>query len=200
MADNPETHSKRVARLRKILPALAGVAFLILLLGAAPDMRSLFGSKGREEIRNALAGLAISDPVFEGNLSTDGRSYRMTAKSGAQGLDGRIQLEAISLTVSAAKAGSGFRLRADSGLMDGAKQIAQFQGSIDLQDSHGAKLTTQTLNADLAQGTLLAPQAVSMQAPSGTLHAEALRADTKTQTYVFDKARLRLAPRRGQAK
>ncbi len=207
MADNPETHSRRVARLRKILPALALVACLALVFGAAPDIGQILGQRGDSEVRNALRGLAISDPIFEGNLSDDGRTYRMTAKSGVQTSGERIQLEAISLTVSpAAKApGSslilgadkGFTLDADKGELDVAQQVVQFQGSVKMSDSYGSRLTTQTLNTDLAKGLLHAPQSITLQAPSGTLQAEALRADTKTLVYVFDKARFHIAPQEG---
>ena len=79
------------------------------------------------------------------------------------------------------------------------KQTAQFQGNIEIDDSLGASLSAQSLTADLAQGVLYAPQGITMQTPSGTLEARTLRADTKSQIYVFEKAQLRLAPQ-GEAK
>ncbi len=210
MADNPETHSRRVARLRKALPALALVACLALLLGAAPDISQILGQKGASELRNALGGLAISDPIFEGNISDDGRTYRMTAESGSQTSGERITLKALSLTVSPAQespgselglpANRGFTLRADKGELNVAKQVVSFQGSIKMDDSYGSRLTTQTLNADLAKGLLHAPQSLTLTAPSGTLQAEALRADTKTQIYIFDKARFHIAPQGGNVR
>ena len=201
MADNPETHSRRVARLRKLLPALALVACLALVFGAAPDIGQILGSKRSDQLRNALGGLAISDPVFEGNLSDDGRTYRMTAKSGTRNSDARIELKTLSLNVSPAPNGTrqSFTLNADRAELDVGTQTAQFQGIIEIDDSLGASLSAQSLTADLAQGVLYAPQGITMQTPSGTLEARTLRADTKSQIYVFEKAQLRLAPQ-GEAK
>lgn len=205
MADNPETYSKRVARLRRILPAVAVVAGLGLLFGATIDMPQMFGAKPSQGIANPLARLAISKPIFEGSLSDDGRTYRMTAKSGVQTLDNRMQLETVSLVVSPpAKAhathSGGFTLQAERGEMDVPNGQAEFSGGVRMADTYGAVLTAPKMTADLAKGIVSAPQNIHMQSPSGSVKASSLTANTATQVYVFEKAHVRLMPNSEPAK
>ena len=183
MADDPKIRSKRIAVLRRLLPALAALGFVALIVGANDDWRQSF-SRNAEEL--LIGGLSIDAPVFAGRLS-DGRAYRLQAETGRQTDDGGIALIKPELDIGGTQT-----LTADAGTADKSRSRMQLAGNVRVSDAGGNLLATEQMFFAAEDGRLQAPQRIVMTGPAGRLQAAKLEADTKAGTYRFDTVTLRL--------
>ena len=192
MADNPHTHTKRVALLRRLLPVLAGLALIALIIGANRDLGTLFSGQNNLGL---AANLAIRAPQFEGQLS-NGQRFHLSAKTGAQKDDGVVSLSDLRLAIAApdtvSQNGAALKAQADSGRFSTLNNQAQFSGDVILHDGHGNRLNTQMLTIDMQQGLLSAPQSIIFEGPGGRLQAHSLSGDIKGGVYEFQNITMRL--------
>lgn len=188
MQENPETHTRHVVVLRRVLPLLAVVGVVALIVGANDDWRTALQRSAETAF---TAELAIEAPEFAGQMS-DGRRYRLIAARGASTQNGGVSLEAPQLDIASAADKPGVRVTAANGTTDAARSRLSLTGAVALQDDSGNRLTTEQLFFSSDDGRLQAPQRIRMQGPAGLLDAAAFEADTQTGIYAFDKAKLRL--------
>lgn len=192
MADNPHIHTKRVALLRRLLPILAGLGLVALIIGANRDLWGLFSGQSNLGL---AANLAIRAPQFEGQLS-NGQRFHLSAKAGAQKEDGVVSLNDLRMAIAApdnaSQKATQIQAQANSGHFSTITNQAEFSGQVILQDGHGNRLDTQTLQIDMAQGVLSAPQSLIFEGPSGRLQAQSLSADMQRGIYEFNNVTMRL--------
>lgn len=192
MADNPQTHSNRVALLRRLLPILAGLGLVALIIGANRDLWGQFFD--RNDLAMA-AKLAIRAPQFDGQLN-NGQRFRLSAKAGAQQDDGAVSLSDLRLSIAppddASQKTQALRAQADNGRFSTVTNQAQFSGTVVLHDGYGNRLDTPLLRLDMADGVIAAPQSVTLKGPGGRLRAQSLTADTQSGIYEFTNITMRL--------
>ena len=75
-----EAYSRRITRLRRILPVIAIFLLGLLVLAANPDFARKAGQNAPDSADHRLI---IDHPVFDGR-GRDGRAYRLTALQGAE--------------------------------------------------------------------------------------------------------------------
>lgn len=186
MDTNPQAYSRRVALLKKLLPALAVCGLVALILGANPDILRRLA----QDAPNALSGdLSIQSPKFEGRLD-NGLLYVLQASLGRQGENGSVILRDMQLRLSGAD--NALSAEAKSGIMMRGNRAARFIDNVIVTDKSGNRLETAVLDFDRISGTIKAPNPIIMTGPTGTVSAQAMMADGKGEVYRFDKIQMRL--------
>ena len=92
-----EAYSRRITRLRRILPVIAIFLLGLLVLAANPDFARKAGQNAPDSADHRLI---IDHPVFDGR-GRDGRAYRLTALQGMQKNDGTMAFSDAQMNIAA---------------------------------------------------------------------------------------------------
>lgn len=194
-----EAYSRRITRLRRILPIIAVLLLGLLVLAANPD----FSRKPTHDAPpdNEDSRLLIDQPVLDGRL-TDGRAYRFSALQGAQKNDGTMVFRSAQLNVAANGAKPSIFFTANEGFFDpqqnGKNAVARLAGNVVAKTSDGHELRAPKMEMRLNDAVWLAEKGLTMQGPSGTLRAAQLEADDKAAIYRFRNIQMRLIAAGGE--
>ena len=91
-----EAYSRRITRLRRILPVIAIFLLGLLVLAANPDFARKAGQNAPDSADHRLI---IDHPIFDGR--GDGRAYRLTALQGMQKNDGTMAFSDAQMNIAA---------------------------------------------------------------------------------------------------
>jgi len=175
--------SRRVRRLRLLLPAI-GALLCVIMIGATVITRiSISLSIG--DLKITTDGLAMDAPHLSGS-DGKGRTYTVSAESAVQDLsDTRIiRLKNIEASVTQAD-GSRARLLADSGVYDSAAQTVVLKENIRLSNSDGSGGALQRAEINLSTGSLTSDSPVAFSSRLGEINAEKMGVEKKAGTVTF---------------
>lgn len=175
--------SRRVRRLRLMLPAL-GALLCLLVIGATIVTRITI-SLGIGDLKITSEGLAMDAPHLSGS-DGKGRTYVVSAQSAVQDLSDTkvIRLKGIEASVTQAD-GSQARLTADGGVYDSAAQRLVLKDNIRMANSDGSGGALNRAEIDLATGSLTSDSPVAFSSRLGEINAEKMGVAKKAGTVTF---------------
>ena len=194
-------YSKRIVRLRRILPVIAILLCVLLVLAANPDFPRMAGNKAGNKAGNETGGdgdnrLLIDRPVFAGRLA-DGRAYRLVALRGMQKNDGTMAFSAAQMRLAANDENPSLFFTARNGLLTphhgSGGGSAQLSGDVTITTGNGYRINAPIIDMNLADAQWRAEAGVTMTGADSSLRAESLFADENSAVYRFENIRMRLS-------
>jgi lipopolysaccharide export system protein LptC len=179
-------HSRRVALLKRVLPAI-GVALLLLIAmwpRLAPlweRMRLAFPAIDLREARQ----LRMMNPHYAG-VDRLGRPFVVTAAVGRQVPDRQdlMSLEAPRADVKT-HTGADIVVTAATGIYQSPVQLLDLFGGVTLVHQNGTRFVTDTARVDVANSTAEGGDPVVGQGPSGDVNAAGFQILGKGDTIMF---------------
>jgi lipopolysaccharide export system protein LptC len=177
-------HSRRVALLKRVLPAI-GLA-LLLLIAAWPRLAALWERLAFPpiDLREARE-LRMIDPRYSG-ADRLGRPFVVTAAVGRQVPD-RQDLVSLETPRADMKTHGGVDIvvTAATGIYQSQAQLLDLFGQVTLVHQNGTRFATDTARVDVANNTAEGSDPVAGDGPSGDIKAEGFRLLDKGDTIVF---------------
>ena len=167
-----DRHSRRVRRLKILLPSAAVVIVLVIVAVAWVQARL----QGTLDVKNVLFskdGLTMVEPHLSGRAQ--GRAYDVSAQRafqnlqnpkiiGLEGIDGRIEMADGSWT----------KIESARGRYDGTREWLTLDGSVRVTTSSGWTATSEHAETDLTNGHILSESAVRIVGRTGRIDADAV--------------------------
>ena len=187
MAPDPDSrHSRRVALLKRVLPAI-GVSLLLLiavwprLLPLWERMRFAFPAIDPREARE----LQMVNPRYSG-VDREGRPFVVTAAVGRQVPD-RQDLMSLQAPRADLKThgGADVVVTAVTGVYQSQTQLLDLFGKVMLVHQNGTSFLTETARVDAAKNTAEGSDPVAGHGPSGEVKAQGFRIFDKGDTILF---------------
>lgn len=181
-------HSRRVDRLRFVLPAIA--ALLLAVVMAWPWVNG--GYHGLiVPVFNRTAGddadlMRMMKPRYVGQTET-AEPYEVTASSAFldPGNPDRIRLD--QLTAVLEKTGAeDVRLRANEGVYHRDRSALDLDGDLELTFGGGYRFNTASAKVDLGKGQVVGPMPVTGEGPVGSLAADRFNIEDGGKILRFD--------------
>jgi lipopolysaccharide export system protein LptC len=179
-------HTRRVAVLKRVLPAI-GVS-LLLLIATWPRLEPLW-----ERMRASFPAIDLRDahelrmvnPRYSGT-DRDGRPFVVTAASGRQ-IPDRQDLMSLQAPVAEIKLRSGAQIRADaiSAVYQAQANVIDMFGDVTMTHQDGTRFVTQTARVNAAQNAAEGSDPVSGHGPAGEIKAQGFRIIDKGDTIIF---------------
>ncbi|HAT08806.1 MAG TPA: hypothetical protein DCS39_06085 [Rhodobiaceae bacterium] len=189
-----EAYSRRIARLRRILPVIAIFLVGLLLLAANPDFVPKAGQDAPEGADNRLI---IDHPVLNGR-GPDGRAYRLTALQGTQKNDGTMAVRDAQMNIAGNDKKPSLSFTANEGIfrspIDARGAKVELLGDVNVTTGDGYQFLTPHIAINLADAIWHAKGGVRMKGQDSTLRATRLMADENKAIYRFQNIRMRLSP------
>lgn len=175
--------SRRVRRLRLMLPALGALLCAIVIVATVITRISISLSIG--DLKITTEGLAMDAPHLSGS-DGKGRTYTVSAESAVQDLNDTrvIRLKGIEASVTQAD-GSRARLLADTGVYDSAAQTVVLKENIRLSNSDGSGGALERAEINLGTGSLTSDSPVAFSSRLGEISAEKMGVEKKAGTVTF---------------
>jgi lipopolysaccharide export system protein LptC len=179
-------HSRRVALLKRVLPAIG--AALLLLIAMWPRLAPLW-----ERMRLAFPAIDLREarqlrmvnPHYSG-VDRLGRPFVVTAAIGRQVPDRQdlMSLEAPRADMKT-HAGADVVVTAATGIYQSPMQLLDLFGEVTLVHQNGTRFVTDTARVDAANGTAEGSDPVVGQGPSGNVKAAGFQILGKGDTIMF---------------
>ena len=165
-----DRHSRRVRRLKILLPATA-VVFALGIGVAAWVQARLQGALDVKTVLFSKDGLTMVEPHLSGHA--EGRAYDITAAKAVQSIrDPKIiSLEGIDGRIEMAD-GTWTKIEARRGLYDGTHEHLTLEDQVITTTSTGWRATGEHADADLATGRLVADRRVRITGKTGWIEAD----------------------------
>ncbi|MCW2309653.1 LPS export ABC transporter periplasmic protein LptC [Rhodobium gokarnense] len=190
-------HSRRVRRLKIVLPSVAAVivaviAGMVVISSFAPgiDLSALsFGGDG----------IVMANPRLSGH-DKQNRSYEVTADRAVQSLANPkiITMEKIGARVELGD-GSWATFRAVEGVFDGTKETLSLTDRITIDSSLGYQATLDGAEVNFKDGVVTSADPFSLTSEKGTIEAGRLEVKDDGQTILFgDGIKMTLNPAAGE--
>ena len=186
VADPGNRHSRRVALLKRVLPAI-GLA-LLLLIAVWPRLAPLW-----ERMRLAFPAIDLREagelrminPHYSG-ADRQGRPFVVTAAIGRQVPD-RQDLVSLEMPRADMKthSGTGITVTAATGIYQSQAQLLDLFGQVTLVHQNGTRFVTDTARADVAKNTAEGSDPIAGDGPSGGIKADGFRILDKGDTIIF---------------
>jgi len=182
--DNP--HSRRVALLKRVLPAI-GLA-LLLLIAVWPRLAPLWDrirlSFPAIDMREARQ-LRMVNPHYAG-VDRLGRPFLVTAAVGRQVPDRQdlMSLEAPRADMKM-HAGADVVVTSATGIYQSQTQLLDLFGGVTLVHQDGTRFVTDTARVDVANNAAEGSDPVEGHGPSGDVKAQGFRIIDKGDTIIF---------------
>jgi lipopolysaccharide export system protein LptC len=179
-------HTRRVAVLKRILPAL-GVS-LLLLIATWPRLVPLW-----ERIRVSFPAIDLRDarelrmvnPHYSG-IDREGRPFVVTADSGRQ-IPDRQDLVSLQAPVAEMKLRSGAQVWANSisAVYQSQASVLDMFGDVTVTHQDGTRFVTATARVNAAQNAAEGNDPVAGHGPAGEIKAQGFRIIDKGDTIIF---------------
>lgn len=183
--ERAERHSRRVRRLKYILPGLAILGVVVFWATARfipGDMESLVQSSGIDVKTNSVVMQAPHIAGFEGTK----RSYEVKAASAVQGLADPKVVTFNTIEGRFALDGDGeAQLQAPSGIYDGNTNTLKLTQGIALTTTNGYAATLTDAAIDLEAGSLRSDLPLQLKSAEGSLKAGAIEIEDRGKRVVF---------------
>lgn len=162
-------HSRRVRRLRLVVPLAGGILALgLLVLAAMPTILSVAGLEGVEITAD---GLVMNNPRLSGHLDAD-RRYSVEARRAVQSIldPSELKLEAIVAELEMAEDGW-VRITGNRAFYDTDTEILELMGGVSINSSEGTEARLESASVFLKDGRVVSPEAVDIASPRGAIRA-----------------------------
>lgn len=185
-ADPENPHSRRVALLKRVLPAI-GLA-LLLLIAMWPRLAPLWDKFRLAfpaiDLREARE-LRMLNPRYAGTDRT-GRPFVVTAAVGRQVPD-RQDLVSLEMPRADVKSHSGADIvvTAATGVYQSQAQLLDMFGQVTVLHQNGTRFVTETARVDVANNAAQGSDPVAGHGPSGDIKAAGFRILDKGDKIVF---------------
>jgi lipopolysaccharide export system protein LptC len=179
-------HSRRVALLKRVLPAIG--AALLLLIAVWPELAPLWNRMRLAfpaiDLREARE-LRMIAPRYAG-IDRLGRPFVVTAAVGLQVPD-RQDLMSLQAPRAEIKShhGDDILITAATGIYQSQAQLLDLFGDVSLVHQNGTRFVTDTARIDVANSAAEGSDPVEGHGPSGDIKAEGFRILDKGNTIVF---------------
>ena len=187
-------YSRRIARLRRILPVIAIFLLGLLVLAANPDFVRKASQDAHESADNRLI---IDHPVLNGR-GPDGRAYRLTALKGTQKNDGTMAVSDAQMNIAGNDQKPSLYFTANEGIFRSPigelGDTVELSGDVNVTTGDGYQFLTPHIAINLADAIWYAKSGVRMKWHDSTLRATRLEADENKAIYRFQNIRMRLLP------
>ena len=171
----------RSMRIALPLSALAIVAVLFSWNMMKPDQ--VIPVKD-EKTAAAIGKNELLDPRFD-SVDDKNQPYTITAARALQGeKDGMMLLDKPMADI-VLNNGNWLAIQSDQGAYRQESQRLILKSNVELFHDEGYTMKTQELDVDLEAGTARSDVVVNAHGPLGTLNANGLQADSKTETLIF---------------
>lgn len=185
-AGRDDRHSRRVAFLKRLLPAI-GVAMLLLIAmwpRLAPLWDRIKFSFPAIDLRDARE-LQMLNPRYAG-VDREGRPFLVTAVSGRQIPDRQdlMSLQAPRADVKT-QGGAEIAVTAISGVYQAQAQLLDLFGDVTVVHQNGTRFLTQTARVNAATKAAEGSDPVEGHGPSGDLKAEGFRILDQGDVVLF---------------
>jgi len=181
-----QRHSRRVALLKRVLPAVG--IFLMLLIAVWPRLTPLW-----ERMRLAFPAIDLKEarelrminPRYAGSDRL-GRPYVVTAAAGRQVPDRQdlMSLEAPRADMKT-HSGADIAVTAATGIYQSQAQLLDLFGKVTLTHQNGTSFVTDKARVDVANNTAEGSDPVVGHGPSGDLKAEGFRVVDRGDTILL---------------
>lgn len=193
-----ERHSRRVRRLKLLLPAtaIAIAALFVVYSYVIPDIPVAV------EVDSASVAegkLVMANPKLEG-FTKDNRPYSMTAERAVQEFNeqGLVNLEGISAKMPV-EAGNWAQVTAERGVYDRAKNTVQLNTNVVVTTTDGMSAKLKTAFLEIDGGKLTTGDPVDIRMKGSTVTADSMTILENGKIVVFDR-RVRMYIEPGQVK
>ena len=198
MNDNPEIHSRRVARLKLVLPGLAIIVLGLLVIFSRSDndiiQLAIF------DATDSGGSIVLRKPVMRGTTSTDVPYEISAAIAHTQDASKTlINLRNVDAQFEPVDSAPGYFIEAKTGLMNNETGILNLTDGVTYRDDNGLVLVLVDLLYHTTDGTGQTEKPVSGVAPQGTLEASGLQISDAPAVYIFDRVRLTIDPKAARA-
>lgn len=194
---NP-AYSLLVRRLRLVLPLLAVMIVAAVFTWGLLDRNTVIEKTDPKDTMDKAQNELLA-AHFE-SVDEEGRPFLITARKAAQGKpeDGQdqkmIYLDDPEGQYSISEEET-LKIAAPKGAYHQQKQTLVLAGGVRFQSSGGYALETNTVEADIKEGTASSDSPLTGEGPSGSLSAQGFTADNKRGTLVLlGPARMILKP------
>src|SRR5713101_7320564 len=183
---NPELYSRRLALLKRVLPAV-GVGLLLLVVvwpRLAPlweRMRLAFPAIDLREARE----LRMINPRYAGSDRL-GRPFVVTATVGRQvpNRQDLMSLEAPRADVKTHR-GADIAVTAATGIYQSQAQLLDLFGEVTLVHQNGTRFVTDSARVDVANNAAEGSDPIAGEGPSGDIKADGFRILDRGDTIIF---------------
>lgn len=180
-------HSRRVARLKLILPGI-GLGLLLMIAiwpRLAPVLERMRMAVPAIDLRDARE-LRMLNPRYVGT-DRQNRPFVVTAAVGRQSPDHQ---DLMSLDAPRAEmrlhTGVNAVVNADIGMYQAQAQMLDLSGHVVLTHDNGTQFTTQSARVDIAGNTATGHDFVEGHGPSGTVKGQGFEIRDRGDTIIFD--------------
>ncbi|ODN69374.1 LPS export ABC transporter periplasmic protein LptC [Methylobrevis pamukkalensis] len=187
-------NSRRVRRLRLLLPALSLVVALGVI-GAGAVARIGFGL-GIDGLSLTAEGLQMDAPRLSGSDGR-GRTYTVTATNAVQDFNDPkvIRLFGIAAEIRQAD-GSWAKFDADSGIYDSGREKLRLDKNIRIRTNDGNAADLSEAAIDLKTGQVDSDAPVAFSSALGSVEAQGMKVDQKRGSVTFtDGVRMTVDPK-----
>lgn len=181
-------HSRRVRILRVAVPAVVGVAMLVIV-GASVFNPFRILTKLPLEVGNLVVSgtkVTMESPRLAGFMP-DQRPYELRAQTATQDIKNPkfVELNILDSTLEMEDK-STVRLRSRTGLFDSKAQLLDLRDDVFVQNSLGYEARMSQAFVDLGKGTVSSDTPVAVKLPNGTIDGQQLRITERGAVLRFD--------------
>ncbi|MEM9754343.1 MAG: LPS export ABC transporter periplasmic protein LptC [Pseudomonadota bacterium] len=189
-------YSTLVAWVKIILPLVAlGVLSTLFLFSGRPDPEAALSAAGID-VTDLAAQQRLGRPRFAGTLG-DGRALVFSAERAAPVADATDLFTAEDVAARLTlEPGLEALIDAAGAFVDMAAGRAELSGGVDVMRTDGVRLSTETLELNLAELGAVAPSAVSVTAPGLTIEAGGMSLTAEGRVHFSGGVRVVYDPTR----
>lgn len=191
--DAASRHSRRVRRLRFVLP-LAGLVVALAVIGWIA-WTQFSASFGLANVLFTRDGVTMVDPHISGR--SQGRAYEMVAKRGIQAFDNakKVRFEEVSGRVEMQDR-RWITLTSPIGVFDGTARTLRLEGGVEVVTSEGYHITARSVDMNLDKGDMQTSEPLQIATGSETLAAATAQIlDNGKQMLFTGGVTISLAPK-----
>jgi len=176
-------HSRRVRRLKVLLPTAVGL--LVLVIAGMVLVAALGSGINLGTVEFGRDGIVMADPRLSGH-DAENRSYEVTAKRAVQSLSNPkvVTMEQIAARIKLGD-GSWATFDAVEGVFDGEREHLSLTKEIRIDSSHGYKATLQGADVDLRGGTVKSAEPFELTSDQGSIKAGTLEVQEEGRVIRF---------------
>lgn len=162
-------HSRRVRRLRWLLPAVGGAMALALAIVAA--LPALMPFAGLEGVNITAEGLVMNSPRLSGQLDED-RRYDVTARRAVQSILDPTELRLEGIRARLEMGGDDWvDITGARAFYDVDTEILELSGGVLIASSDGTEARLGTASVFLKEGRVESPEAIAIDSRHGAIRA-----------------------------
>ncbi|MEM9223163.1 MAG: LPS export ABC transporter periplasmic protein LptC [Pseudomonadota bacterium] len=166
-------HSRRVKRLRIVLPMVSGL-IAVGLVGVAV-LPKLFPIAALAGLSLTADGLVMNSPRLAGHLG-EGRRYEVVAERAVQSLlnPSQLSLEGLTADLDMGK-GEQVTIEGNQASYDTDTEVLELDGGVSINSSDGSQMSLPGAIVRLRDGTVTGEGAISITSPKGHIRAGGIR-------------------------